>query len=252
MAQEKNVDIVFVVDASASMMPTFEQLKVHLGKMLIPISQVGAKVRLGLVAHNAGMAEQSNEVVYQHIGLGGVSIVELLYQKSANDGDNADQLFTRDAKRFTDSLNLIVPNGDEETLIALDCALDFPFGSLSNTKRVVVLLTDEPLEDGVFKGQNGDKIHDLIDKIHARHINLFCVMPESEQANQLAYADRSEIEFIQGGDGLAHVKFDLLFGQMGKSISVASLQSTNEPPFKTGLYGQKEWTTSQSSMVSSD
>ena len=247
-----NIDIVFVVDASASMRPTFDQLKKHLGSMLGPISQSGAKVRLGLVAHCAGESESGGSVLVQHLGLDGYSVTDLLYRKSVNDSNNEDKLFTQDARRFISSLNLVEPKGDEETLIALDCALDFPYGALSNTKRVVVLLSDERLEDGVSEGRYGEKIPELIEKIHARHINLFCVLPESDQANQLAYADRSEVEFIQGGDGMANVKFDLLLGQMGKSISASSLQASTEPAYKKALFGQEQWGESDSEMVDRD
>lgn len=247
-----NVDIVFVIDSSASMKPTFQQVKKHIGALLGPIVQSGSIVRLGLVAYRGGREEQGNKLLLQHIGLNESSIIDLLYRKSANDGDNAAQLFTQDTKVFVQSLDAIVPRGDEETLIALDCALDYPFGELRNTKRVIVILTDEQLETGAQGGRNGVKIPALIEKIHARHINLFCVLPESEQSNQLAYADRSEIEFIQGGDGLANVRFDLLLGQMGKSISVSSMQSSNEPAFKRGIFGQESWTTSDQQMSDQD
>lgn len=252
MGASNNVDIVFVVDASASMRPTLEQAKKHLGALLTPISQSGAKVRLGLVAHSAGRSVQGDGVLFSQIGLDGKSVTDALYHASANDRNNENLLFTSDTKRFISSLSQIEATGDEETLIALDCALDFPFGPLSNTKRVVVLLSDEQLETGVFAGRNGIKIPELIEKIHARHVNLFCILPESEQANQLAYADRSEVEFIQGGDGLANVKFDLLFDQMGKSISVSSLQTTTEPHYKRGLFDQAQWGNSADDMVESD
>lgn len=250
MGTQKNVDVVFVVDASASMKPTFDQLRKHINSMLTPIIKSGSNVRLGLVAHRAGETDDGG-AVYQFSGIGGHSVIDALYQKSPNDSDEQG-LFTRDLKIFVESLDRISPAGDEETLIALDCALDFPFGPLASTKRVLVLLTDEPLEDGVSRGECGDKIMELIEKVHARHINMFLVLPESEQANRLVYADRAEVEFIQGGDGLASVRFDLLLGQIGKSISVPSLQTTTEPAFKRALYDQNQWADTDSRMPEQD
>lgn len=245
-----NVDIVFVIDASASMRPCFEQLKVHLGELLKPLGQSGLRVRLGLVAYQAGRRDDDT-LLFTHWLLGGS--IELLYKSPANgQSSGTDKLFTTDPARFMARLCQVEPKGDEDSLLALDVALDFPFGALSNTKRVVALFSDERFEDGVSGSNRVEKLPQLIDKIHARHVHLFCAIPEGEIAGQLAYADRSEVEFIQGGDGLANVNFAQLLGQMGKSISVSSLQATREPSWQPALFGQDQWVSSDETMPEHD
>jgi hypothetical protein len=244
-----NIDIVFVIDASASMRPCFQQLKAHLAELLKPLTQVRAKVRLGLVAHSAGNLNGS--ILYQHYLLGGGGI-ERVYSSSSNQGSGDESLFTGDPSYFLKNLERISPVGDEDSLIALDIALDFPFGPLKDTKRVVALFSDERFEDGVSGSAPAEKVPQLIEKLHARHVHLFCAIPEGGMANQLAYADRSEVEFIPGGDGLASVNFAQLLGQMGKSISVSSLQAVSEPTWRRAIFGQDQWVGSDESMPEQD
>jgi uncharacterized protein involved in tellurium resistance len=54
--------------------------------------------------------------------------------------------------------------------------------------------------------------------------------------------DRAEIEPVDGGDGLKAVDFKKLLAQMGKSISISSLQMGPEPSWQRALYGQDKWT----------
>jgi len=69
----------------------------------------------------------------------------------------------------------------------------------------------------------------------------------SDASEALAMADRSELEQVDGGDGLAGVDYKLLLGQMGKSISSASLQSSKEPAYTRALFGQDTWGRGQGS-----
>ena len=120
-----------------------------------------------------------------------------------------------------------------------DC---MPFGPVATTKRVVALFTDEPFETGVDNGASSKKIPALIDKIHARHIQLFAAIPEGAGAHQFESVDRAEIEYVGGqGGGLADVDFKRLFAQMGKSISCSSVQLVAEEPYEKALFGQDKW-----------
>ena len=134
-----------------------------------------------------------------------------------------------------------MPQGDEDMLVSLDIAADMPFGPLSNTKRVIALFSDEPFEGGINGNANNHRIPNLIEKIQQRHIQLFVAIPDSDAAQQLSTADRSEIELVDGGQGLAGVNFALLLSQMGKSISGSSLQATEEPLYTRALFGQDKW-----------
>ncbi len=233
-----NVDIVFVLDASESMKPCFDGLKKHLNVILAPMQGYVNKVRFGLLAHFA--APLRGRAVYEHTFLGGQGpemLPKLYGQGSANDAN----FFTTDGNLFARKLGEIKLGANEEMLIALDTALDFPFGPLHNTKRVVVLFSDEKLEDGLEQGKYNDKIPDIIDKLHKRKIKLFVAMPGSDGLWALAAADQSEVEEVADGNGLSGVDFAKLLGQMGKSISGSSLQATSEPRYQRAIFGQDKW-----------
>jgi hypothetical protein len=114
-------------------------------------------------------------------------------------------------------------------------------GPVATTKRVVALFSDEPLETGIKGSSTLHLIPKIIDKIHARRIKLFCAMPYSDAAQSLSEANGSEIEDVVNGGGLASVDFKALLAQMGKSISVSSLQSTSEAHYERALFGQDKW-----------
>jgi hypothetical protein len=237
-----NVDLVLVIDASESMQPCFDALRVHLDKLILPLQGYAARLRFGLVAQSAG--SDRGQAIYDHQFLcgSGLQAIKKLYQRGPNDPDPRNEFFTADPKRLTAALKALKPQGNEEMLVALDVAADFPFGPLSNTKRVIALYSDEPFEDGVTKGGSSRLISKLMDKLEARHIKLFMAVPEGSAGQELTTVDGASVRYINGGDGLKSVDFGQLLGQMGKSISVASLQSAKEPPYERALFGQNGWT----------
>jgi len=236
-----NVDIVFVLDASGSMKPCFNQLREHLKVILKPLQGTVSKVRYGLVAQYA--SGNSYQQVYFHQFLNGsnLSCLQGLYSRSPNDPDPRNEYFTDDPDKLISALSSIVPQGDEEMLVALDVAADFPFGPASNTKRVIALFSDEPFEGGVTKGGFNDVIPKIIKKIMDRRIQLFVAIPDSPAIQQIAETDKSEVELVSGAAGLQDVDFNKLLSQMGKSISASSMQYTTEPSYERALFGQDKW-----------
>lgn len=232
-----NVDVVLVIDASDSMRPCIDQLRHHLRELLKPMQGFVGKVRFGLVALSASTS--SDGAVYRIQTLAGnVESLAYLYGK----GGNQFEFLTDDADKVIAQLDAVGISGDEDNLLALDIALDHPFGPVSNTKRVIALFSDETLETGV-QGQGTTKyISKLVEKLHARRIKLFCALPYSDAAQKLSEANGSEIEAVDGGKGLSSVDFGALLGQMGKSISVASLQGGLEERYERALFGQDAWT----------
>jgi hypothetical protein len=142
---------------------------------------------------------------------------------------------------FVQTLSGIVPTGDEHSLLGLDFALDFPFGRLSDTRRVISVFSDEKIEDGAITPDELAKIPNLIEKIQARRVKLFATLPRSPAAEQLSEIGGSEFEEVNGGDGLKSVDFKKLLSQMGKSVSIFSLQATSEPPYQKAIFGQDKW-----------
>jgi len=236
-----NVDLIFVIDASDSMQPCFDALRTHLDKVIQPLQGHISKVRFGLVAQSAGA--ERGVALYDHQFLcgSGPDALKKLYQKGPNDPDPRNEFFTEDPKRLASALAALRPKGNEEMLVALDVAADFPFGPSNNTKRVIALFSDEPFEGGVSTNTLNSKIPELIKKLQDRHIQLFVAIPDSDAIQLLSEVDRSEVEIVDGGAGLRSVDFTRLLGQMGKSISASSLQSVGEPPYTRALFGQDRW-----------
>ena len=226
------VELVFVLDASESMRPCFEGLANNLQQVVNPLQTLGLKVRLGFIAMRVGNAT------------GGGGVIATASINSASDpialiasGDPG--LFTEDNALFSSKMRALELGGDEHQLLALDCALDFPFGPMVNTRRVVAMFSDEKIEDGFSGAAVVEKIPAVVAKIMARRIQFFAALPSSPALEALGSADCAQIEPVQGGEGLASVNFSKLLGQMAKSISCASLQAGPEN-YQKGLFGQYE------------
>lgn len=224
------VEVVFVVDASESMRPCFEGLAKNLDQVVTPLQGFNFKVRLGLVAMNVGKQSNGGRIVRTVTLAGDESPI---YRGSPG-------LFTEDGAVFSAKLRGLELGGDENHLIALDLALDFPFGSVTTTRRVVALFSDERIEDGLLSPAETEKTGALVAKIMARRIQFFAALPSSPLLEQLATADNCQIEPVLGGDGLASVNFGKLLGQMAKSISTASMQGMEEH-YTKALFGQDTW-----------
>ena len=241
-----NVDLVLVIDASASMKPCFDGLRQHLAKVLQPLQGHVNNVEFCVLAQSVG--QRGRQLVHDHrfLGCSGAEALDLLYRSPATQGAPRSRFFSKDPENVRSFLQGLTPDGNEDLLLALDLAADLPFGNVGNTCRIVALFSDEPIEDGAVDAGRLDKIPALIEKLNQRRIKLFAAVPESPAALELSQANRSEIEFVEGGDGLRGVDFGVLLSQMGKSISVMSLQSTGEAPYQRALFGQDKWDASGS------
>lgn len=234
------VELVFVLDASESMRPCFEGLANNLQQVVNPLQTLGLKVRLGFIAMRVGNSNGGGGVFRSASMKCSLNSFPLIAS-----GDQG--LFTEDNALFSSKMRALELGGDESQLLALDCALDFPFGPMVNTRRVVAMFSDETIEDGFSGAAVAGKtpaivIPAIVTKIMARRIQLFAALPSSPALEALGSADCAQIEPVQGGEGLASVNFSKLFGQMAKSISCASLQAGTEN-YQKGLFGQYEWGT---------
>ena len=236
-----NVDLVLVIDASASMKPCFDGLRQHLSKVLLPMQGHVTSVQFCVLAQSVGM--RGRQVVHDHrfLGCNGAEALDLLYKANPTQGAPRSKFFSEDPQKVSNFLAGLKPDGNEDLLLALDIAADLPFGNVGNTCRIIALFSDEPIEAGAVESGRLEKIPALIEKLQQRRIKLFAAIPESPAAMELSQANRSEIEFVEGGDGLKGVDFGVLLSQMGKSISVMSLQSTGEAAYKRALFGQDRW-----------
>lgn len=232
----KNVDIVFLMDASESMAPCFRQVCDNINTLLEQPQLKSFNIHLGLLAHC-----MPNYNTYRFQGLTMANPIDLIYQPHMQNRVR-DELFTTDVSKFRSKLGSITPQGDEDTLCALDTACDFPFRPLQITQRVIILLTDEKFEDGLNGDSSCRKVSAIIEKLQNRNITIWGALPESQAAMELSTADRSDFEFLQNAhDGLRNFDFQNFFLQLGKTISTRVTQMTAELPYRKGLFGQATW-----------
>lgn len=258
MSEEKRADVVFVVDASDSMKPCFDQLRKNIKKFVQPFKEEGFEsLRLGLLAYNAGPS--NGKWVYRNTFVNGDAPenMQVLY----GDDENAKEtLFTRsgdgfvDVDTFCNRLDQINCCADENTPLALDCAGDFPFEPICTTRRIIVVFTDEKMEDGVLKndciGDNYSELEKVMEKIiNQRHSTLYYFGPQCTAVEELLqdyprvfvtnvkdYQEREE-----GEDIWADIDFEKILEGMAKSISQSVLQVVDEGDYDRAVYGQDKW-----------
>lgn len=255
--EEKRADVLFVVDASDSMKPCFDQLRNSIKKFVQPFKEEGfSSLRLGLLAYNAG--PNNGKWVYRNTFINGDAPenMNILY---GNDDDALETLFTRsgdgfvDIETFCNRLDSVTCCADENTPLALDCAGDFPFDPICNTRRIIVLFTDEKLEDGVLKnealGENCSILDKVMNKItNQRHITLYYFGPQCEGAEVISEYPRVIVKNVkdyaerrEGEDVWAEIDFEAVLEGMAKNISKSVLQVVDEGDYDRAVYGQDKW-----------
>lgn len=231
------VDIVFCIDSSMSMKPCIDAVRKHITAFVESMgrhSQQKVDCRLDYVSY---ACDETNGT-YRMTSLQnqGVDLVKHLYPRPREAA-----FFSADVGAFQAKLNGIEVIGDEATLVAVDFALDFPWRPRAGCHRVVVVLTDEPLETNAHVPFQRAKLPQLIDKVHDLGVMLHVIAPDSPGFRELAEADRSEYQKVDGvGSGLAQLDFGKVLAFIGKSVSMAR-QGGEERPVARALYGQDQW-----------
>ena len=251
-------DVLFVLDASGSMRPCFDQLKTHIKRFVAPFKEAGfSSLRLGLLAYSANKNYTTKKYVYRNRFLSPhkASNMSVLY----GDPKTASTMFFTSptdieagVNQFVRRLDEIICKGDEDTPFALDCAADFPFEPLNTTRRVVILFTDERMDEGVTKmGSLGDRFETLekiMDKISQRHISLYYYGPHSAATDVIqdyprvffkdVIADQDRQSPTETWDSL---DVEHVMESLGKSISSSALSGVEEPATMRAIYGQDSW-----------
>ena len=237
MPFSRSADIVFVLDISASMRPCIEGIKTQIGAFVETfrrLDQITWDLRLGLLAHQAGVSD-ANSIVVRTQTLASQGGLQLLY------GTDASGLFTRDVEAFRHVLAQLAVEGDEAMLLALDCAMDFPWRADVGCHRVVVMMTDEPIEDGMMLAESRAMIGDIIKKLIDLRISLYVLGPDSPLLDALSAAPHSEWVVVDGHTGLRDIDFHKVLKAIAQSISTsaASQQAPARP--RRALFGQDQW-----------
>ncbi len=237
MSTKGVTDIVFCIDASQSMQPCIDAVREHVLQFIqgLESGQRAMDWRIDFLAY--GCDEGGQVFREQSVRLQGMELVAALY----GSGDRS-RLFTRDVAEFRTALQSVRVEGDEATLVALDCALDFPWRPRNQCHRVVICLTDEAFETGAAVDEQKARLPALIDKVQKLGVMLFLVGPDSPVYDELACVQRSEYRKVAGtSDGLRSVDFAQVLGTIGKSVSASRLQGGAEADVPRGLFGQASW-----------
>ena len=234
MSMRGVADVVFCIDVSTSMEPCIAGVKDNIGAFLDGLTssrQEAWDLRFDYAAHCAGEGAG-----FPQWSLFNDALIPALYWPHVGGG----RYFTTDVAELRRGLGRLGCVGDEAPLVGLDSALDFPWRERCH--RVVVMLTDEPFESGIFQEPQLAVLDALIEKMQALRVMLFLVAPASPTYETLAEADRCEwIEIDKVGDGLASVDFRKVLSHIGKSVSASN---ANQGPAKTvqrGIFGQATW-----------
>jgi hypothetical protein len=235
MAGKRTADIVFCLDASASMEPCIRAVAQHLGEFISRFGedpQTRWDLRLDFLAHRSGVA--SGHVLRTlntyHAGR------DLLTDEALYHGGR-DLFFTQDAAAVRTALEAVEVGGDEAPLLALDLALDFPWRADTDCHRVVILLTDETLETSLQLEMYAPRLPDLVRKIMSKRVLLYLATPDSAGWEQVASADKCHWTPVSEGRGLADVDFRKLLDAISKSVSKTLPSQT--PAAEVGpLFGQ--------------
>ena len=240
------VDVVFCLDASGSMAPCIEAVRTNLDAFLDALGgDANRKIecRLDFLAHSCG--EDGGLVRSQSLRKNGADLIQALYGQSPQPA----AFFTADRDAIRKGLKEVTVYGDEAMLIALDMALDFPWRPQAGCHRVVVLLTDEPLEANAIWPAQQTKLDAIIDKVQKLGVKLYLVGPASKGLDTLAEADKCLYQkSTQTYDGLGSIDFSKVLGQIGKSVSASVLQGRPEAGVKRALFGQDQWVASNDSI----
>ena len=244
MAGRQTADIVFCMDASGSMSNAFSGVRNHVNKMLESIKsdlQIQWDVRFDFLAYaNTGSAMKLRTV--NHAGR---AVIDALYNGGVKKGlfglgqGQAADFFTSDLGKFEQELGKIGCDCDEATGLALDIAADFPFRDSATCHRVVVLLTDEPVNDGKFVQITNDRIMDLAQKYQERKIALFMVTPPCPVFDTLSQIDKCEWT-IDESCGLGNIDFAKLMQTIGKSVSISQTSQGGTDAVRP-LFNEKSW-----------
>ncbi len=232
-------DVVFVIDASASMGPCIGALKSSIAAFASSLDGPNAgsfDLRLEFIAMKVDPKAQSYLVNSSRSD----NPWQVLYGES---GQAAPSELWSTPSQFRQALARIEVGADEDSLMALDFALDLPWRTASGCHRVVVLLTDEPPETGFEPAERRTMTASLVRKMNDLRVKLFMVGPYSETLVELQQADGADYLQIQDADigrGLATVDFRKVLAAIAKSISVTSTQQAPKS-VERALFGQDGW-----------
>lgn len=237
MAGRNCADIVFCIDASGSMQPAIDGIQKHINNLLEGLKQ-DAQIEWDLRFDFLAFHDSDDGVhYYKTVNCQAEEAINGLYREAPS-----QKLFTTSLQQFKTALTQIEVEGQEMHLLALDIALDFPWREADTCHRVVVLISDEAVETGVFVEEQMYQLPNIIEKVNKKRVKLFIVAPESAGFYHLSAADRCEYTALENdSDGLTNVDFSEMLRAIGKSVSVSNVGDTKAMTEPLPCYDQLQW-----------
>ena len=202
------------------MSPCFNAVCDNVEKLLAGLEtdgQLNWDVRYDFLAFHDSQVDGGTVHFYRSVNCNTEKLIDSIYKDH-----DASPFFTSDLGRLKDALQETPVEGEEMQLLALDVAMDFPWRKSSDCHRVVILLTDEPVETGIQIESQTEKLDALKRKLQDKRIKLFIIAPESGGFYSLAEADRCEYtDLAESCDGLSSVDFSKVLATIGRSVSVS-------------------------------
>lgn len=237
MAGGTKADIVFCLDASATMDSLLAGVRDHIGDLIGALHDDRPSawdVRLDFLAYSTpydyGGGKKTRRTDLKHNGRQGMlfqsirksnfQLLDALYRPAKDVPETA--FFTKDVEAFKAALQEVKYIGDETPAVALDMAADFPFRDAASCHRVVILITDEPLERGSAVKISQDALESLSRKIQDKRIALYLITPKSEAFEDLSQIEKCEWMFLDVC-ALATYDFGKMLQRIGSSISALKL-----------------------------
>jgi len=257
MAVVTSADIVFCLDASATMESWLVEVRNHLGDLVGSIQDdkhPSWSIRWDFLAYNTpydyGNGKKTFRTDKKHDGQQGMrlqsvskknfQLLDALYRSDQENSASQSSFFTDDVEAFKSAFQKIECVGDETPAVALDMAADFPFRDATSCHRVVILITDEPMEKGSAVARSNERLADLQQKLREKRIVLYLITPQSDAFDMLSQTEKSEWMILSSKD-LATPDFGEMFQRIRNSIY--SLKPA--PPAMQGvrpLFNEDLWT----------
>ncbi len=195
-----NVDIVFCIDATASMQPIIDQVKANAKEM-------------------PDVILQKSEEKGKKIKLLRMKLIEYRDLVEDQTGQMVEYEFTENAEEFKSWVDSIVADGGgdypESTFDAIlkACEADWYMGQGKKRKIIIVMTDDKPREIHQSSLKEGESptvttvINRYLGMSESNEGRLLIIAPECEEYSMLTQAEFTEYVKASPGNGLADVGF---------------------------------------------
>jgi hypothetical protein len=211
MAIQRTADVVFCLDATASMRAVYDSVAAYVERLY---RSDRLSVRVDFLAH--GVVQREGRVTHSLRTVAHANTkatVDAIYRAGGAG------LFTTDPAAFRAGLEAVMVAEDISPLPALDAVLDFPW-RVGSRSRLVVLLSDRTYESTLEADRLQPRIRDVIAELHRKSVTLLSMAPDCAGFEELSSANGANW-FPDGWSAFSDAsleKFVPMYGYAPRSI----------------------------------